>query len=245
MSSLLEGPAQWLCPARTPLDSGPARGEALGTVLGGRGRVVGPNTATRRRGTEGRGCLGRVRGEGWESPREQMALWLRLASPCRTGHCTPVCPAPPTRSCGQGPGHTTRTESRQPPHRSSNTGPRGSPTGRAQKPGHRSLLAGGPAGPLTMMASACLASSSETALRKPLGCGAAGLEVGMVPARSRALLRSPLPGGLLKAEPTSQPLRVPHLPPPRLRPPSCLWPPAGGRRGGRGEREARGRALSH
>lgn len=111
--------------------------------------------------------------------------------------------------------------------------------------GHQSLLASGPAGPLTMMASACLASSSETALRKPLGCGAAGLEVGMVPARSRALLRSPLPGGLLKAEPTSQPLRVPHLPPPRLRPPSCLWPPAGGRRGGRGEREARGRALSH
>lgn len=95
MSSLLEGPAQWLCPPRTPLNSGPARGEALGTVLGGRGRVVGPNTATRMRGTEGRGCLGRVRGDGWESPREQMALWLRLASPCRTGHCTPSAQHPP------------------------------------------------------------------------------------------------------------------------------------------------------
>lgn len=31
-----------------------------------------------------------------------------------------------------------------------------------------------------MMASACLASSSETALRKPLGCGVVVLGVGMV-----------------------------------------------------------------
>lgn len=36
--------------------------------------------------------------------------------------------------------------------------------------------------PLTMMASACLASSSETALRKPLACGEAVLGVGMAPA---------------------------------------------------------------
>lgn len=54
-----------------------------------------------------------------------------------------------------------------------------------------------PSCPLTMMASACLASSSETALRKPLACGVAVLGVGMTPARSGALFHSPLPGGLL------------------------------------------------
>lgn len=137
-----------------------------------------------------------VQGDGWESPREQITLWLRLASPCRTGHCTPICPPPPTRSCSQGLGHTTHSGSRRPTLRSSNTRPGGSPTRpSAGARGHRSLPASDPAGPLTMMASACLASSSETALRKPLGCGVAALGVGMVPARSRAPLHSPLPGG--------------------------------------------------
>lgn len=46
---------------------------------------------------------------------------------------------------------------------------------------------GAPARPLTMMASACLASSSETALRKPLACGVAALGVGMAAAGCRAL----------------------------------------------------------
>lgn len=55
-----------------------------------------------------------------------------------------------------------------------------------------------PACPLTMMASACLASSSETALRKPLACGEAALGVGMVPARSGLRLHSPLPGCLYR-----------------------------------------------
>lgn len=82
--------------------------------------------------------------------------------------------------------------------------------------------------PLTMMASACLGSSSETALRKPLACGVVALGVGMTPATSGAPLRSPLPGGLLKAGLTSQPLRVPHLPPASSV--SRLLLPEGGRR---------------
>ena len=49
-----------------------------------------------------------------------------------------------------------------------------------------------------MMASACLASSSETALRKLLACGEAALGVGMVPARSGLCLHSPLPGCLYR-----------------------------------------------
>ena len=69
--------------------------------------------------------------------------------------------------------------------------------------GHPGLLAHPgrrpPACPLTMMASACLASSSETALRKPLACGVAAPGVGMVSARSGAWgsVHSPQPGSLL------------------------------------------------
>lgn len=187
----------------------------------------------------GAGCRG-----GGSAPRADGRLaQAGISLPNWALHPPP--PSAPHQELRPGPGthHTHTLGSRRLTHRSSNTGPRGSPTGRAQKPGAPVPPAGGPAGPLTMMASACLASSSETALRKPLGCGAAGPGVGMVPARSWAPLRSPLPGGLLKAEPTSQPLRVPHLPPPTS--PAAPPLPACGRRregggvgAGRGRREA-------
>ena len=134
-----------------------------------------------------------------------------------TGSCTPGWPVPPTRSRHQGPGGTThkmqtpRHGGRLPawaeqvptartPHCAQVRGVMWtlSPGPPSAFGGHSALpvpLATG--SPLTMMASACLASSSETALRKPLACGEAVLGVGMAPAWVRGSPHSPLPGGLL------------------------------------------------
>lgn len=136
----------------------------------------------------------------------------------RTGVCPSVWPAPPPRSCRQGPGHChthTRRAGEEPPTELQ-TPPSGVVGGRlpawaeqmlrARTP-HRTQVCGviwtpspgpllafgghpcasspcwpsGTGSPLTMMASACLASSSETALRKPLAWGEAELGVGMAP----------------------------------------------------------------
>lgn len=99
--------------------------------------------------------------------------------------------------------------------------------------------ASGPFWPLTMMASACLASSSETALRKPLACGEAALGVGMVRASVRGSpprpsARRPLIG---RAD-----VKAPVGPPPPTSSPPLL-PPEGG--GGREPSRAGERALSH
>lgn len=188
-------------PSTNPLElrAGPwqGRGDRPGWS-GGTGLLGRGGETQHGRPDVGHGCMVRACGVmGGNRPKSDRPL-AQAGISLTNWALHPVCPAPPTRSCSQGLGHTTHTGSRRPTHRSSNARPRGSPTRLSTGAGgHRSLLASGPACPLTMMASACLASSSETARRKPLGCGVVVLGVGMVLARSRAPLHSPLPGGLL------------------------------------------------